>query len=151
MTEPEKKQQRRSRWVPAKAERYMQGAELELNAFARLIEHDGGDEKQVLLLHAQVKAQLAVASATIRAAEATEYQNQILGQIGELLSMHPIISHVMATRNVMGELQAENTALKLTLEAAVAGQVEVHRVEVGVHHDEPEKKEKDDKPATKPN
>lgn len=87
---------------------------------------------------ARVKAQLATAVAIAGQAATADAQNEILkglsdnlvamftiqtpdsragvaailAQIGDLISLHPSISHVMATRNVISEQNDEITALK---------------------------------------
>lgn len=126
------KQQRRSRWVPAKPERYMQGVEEEL-AFLAEVDRGASDDIRVQIGAATAVAKASLANASVGLAnasvglkqvEALEGLGVVLSQIGELFAMHPVFSHVMATRQMIAERNAEMerlndeiAQLRLTVEA----------------------------------
>lgn len=120
---------KRTRYKPATAERYMEAAERELAAAYETQDtgsREGYDDdiKAALSLSlavAQNKAQMAQVAATIRLAEAQESIVTVLNQIGELMTMHPVFSHVLASRSVVSEQNTEIDQLKTqvaTLELA---------------------------------
>ena len=138
----------RTRFRLATVERYAEGAERELAWLAELelTETEPETRLSVAQTTAEVKARLAgVAAAlrqaaaanrqaklqenhvavTVRLAEAQETHNMLLAQLGELLSLHPVLNHVAASRGMIAEqnellTEKDKRILELELEIVEA-------------------------------
>lgn len=113
---------------------YMRGVISELDSLDSMqeaTEDEWGIPEHLMSASIRTAAQtgLAQTAATLRLAEAQERTNEILEQLGSLIGLHPVLTHVMATQNMVLErnelIDAQNNEIaQLKVAAAAAGNPE---------------------------